>query len=139
MARHLDLDGEKDYEGDCTPKAQYNLGLNKHAVEELLFYRSLFAPFISMYQRVILELKTLVDVDYVPVAQFVEKFGSIKKRDIKRVLIILDRFESMHIIDMAPTEFEGKGNVEVLWLTEEWNGKKVLDRLSNHIYNYFSW
>ena len=127
MARHLELDDDGDWENGNESRAQIKLGLSKKSIDELLFYKNRFVPLLSTYQGVVVKLKTLIDVEYISVEEFLQEFGELDDSDVCRLPIILARFEAMKVFETGPTEYKGKKNIRVMWLTEEWNNPTILN------------
>ena len=135
MARHLELDDGDLNEGKESKK-QIKLGLSKRSVNELLFYRSLFVPILFPYLYVVDKLKSLVDVEYISVQEFLRKCTGLSDKDTDRIPVILSRFEIMKVFASGLTEYKKEKSVRVMWLTEEWNDLKVLETLALKIYRY---
>ena len=135
MARHLELD-DADLNEGRESKKQIKLGLSKKSVNELLYFRSLFVPILFPYLYIVDKLKSLIDVEYISVQEFIRQCTDLRDNDTPRIPVILSRFEIMKVFESGLTEYKGEKNVRVMWLTEEWNNHKVLDTLAFKIYRY---
>jgi hypothetical protein len=135
MARHLELD-DGDWNESRESIKQIKLGLSNKSVDELLFFRSLFVPILFPYLYIVQKLKSLVDVEYISVQEFLGKCTDLTEKDTFRIPVILSRFEIMKAFESGVTEYKGEKDVRVMWLTEEWNNHKVIDTLALKIYRY---
>ena len=81
-------------------------------------------------------MKSLVDVEYISVQEFLGTCTDLTDKDSHRIPVILSRFEIMKVFASGLTEYKEEKSVRVMWLTEEWNDLKVLETLTLKIYRY---
>lgn len=139
IARHLELDCPDAEWDDATDiNNQVRIGLASNAVDELLFFRNQFSQILSTYLYTVGKFKTLVDIEYISVQEFLREFDNLPYEDKSRLTVILSRFEAMKVFASGLTEYKQEKNTRVMWLTEEWNSDTILDTLVHKIFKYVS-
>ena len=139
IAKHLELDcPDADWDNNAESYHQVRIGLSTKAVDELIFFRNQFATILSPYLHIIEKFKTLVDIDYVSIEEFIRELDDLPDEDKSRISVILSRFEAMRVFESALTEYKGRKNIRVMWLTEEWNTNTILDNLLHRVFRYVS-
>merc|ERR1712080_158800 len=103
--------------GGRESKKQIKLGLSKKSVEDLLFFRNMFVPILFPYLYTVNKLKSIVDVEYISVEEFLREFSDLAEKDTPRINVILSRFEMMKVFKSGLTEYKGEKNIRVMWLT----------------------
>ena len=154
----MDLDNGEDeeeaYGGKISMSKRLVLNCSSSSIERLLHLRSLAVPLVTRIYRTTVALISIVDVDYLPAAEFSDKV-EVRHFEVSRqpefpangdtstsaMAPVICRLEEMGVVDTcfhAHNKDSSEGEVKVMWLTANWNDKSKLESLCNKILPFIS-